>query len=974
MSFGSFALTRPAVAAAALALALSACGGGGGGSSTQQSANMPGNGSGSGGGGGGAPGAGGGAGGGETPAPAPIPGNAAAVESAVRLAAAHNDADSAGWNFSRTDAGSGSSSRVWSQSHQTGRSISTAAPWSAGGELQFLTLMNVLNTPYRRNPDVWTGRFVDTAYDAAGVTITRAAAGSASAMPGWRGLHATAAQNGGGALNVRFFTDATDAELRALRSPFVGNDEEFSRVIALDDPPIPAIPADRGYFYILLPDAGLSGTLDGAAGRFACAADGCALAANLHPEAGAAQGYFPADGNVVFTPDGGGAATTLEPGTSATVPKAGYLTFGHWLYVPEDAAAAADYDFGVFAGGDDPFTVGNLAALTGRAEYSGEAAGVWASGSATDRFTANVALVAEFGDATAFGRISGSVSGFALEGGGAPPFATLELASVSYRDSSGAANVFATYATGAENDEPEIPGGWVEGTTSGGAGSGWAGVWGGQFFGNGDSAADHPSDFAGTFGAVHASQGSVAGSFGTHKGASSPGGDRPPEPGAAAVESAVRLVAASSDEGAWGWNASWTSADSGSSSRVWSQYHEGGWSSRIAAPWSSANGELQFVTVVAHDTPYRRNPDVWTGRFVDTAEDAAGIAVTRAAAGSAAAMPGWRGLHATSTQNGGGALNVRFFTDATDAELRALRRPFVGNDEGFTRVIALDDPPVPAIPADRGYFAIDLPDAGLSGTLDGAAGSFACAAAGCGLAAIKYPEAGSAQGWYPYGGNVVFTPDGGGAATTLEPGTSAAVPQADYLSFGHWLYVPEDATAAADYDFGVFAGGDDPFTVGNLAALTGRAEYSGEAAGVWASGSATVHFTANAALTAEFGDATAFGRISGSVSGFALEGGGAPPFAALELASASHRDSSGAANVFATYSAGVENNEPEIPGGWVEGTTTGGAGSGWAGVWGGQFFGNGDSASDHPSGFAGTFGAVHASQGSVAGSFGTHKR
>ena len=499
MSFGSFALMRPA-AAAALAIALSACGGGGSStSSTSQPVNMPG--------GGGAP---------PAPAPAPVP-DAAAVESAVRLVAAHNDAASTGWNFSRTDAGSGSSSRVWSQSHQAGRSISTAALWSADGELQFLTLMNVWDTPYRRSPDIWTGRFVDTAYDAAGVTVTRAPAGPASATPGWRGLHATSAQSGGGSLAVRFFTDATDAELRALRRPFVGNDEGFSRVVALDDPPVPVIPADRGYFYIPLPEAGLRGTLDGAAGRFACAAAGCALAANQYSEAGSAQGYFPAGGDVVFTPDGGGGAATLEAGTSAAVPKVDYLSFGNWLYAPEDLSAAADYDFGVFAGGDDPFTVANLAALTGRAEYSGAAAGVWATGSATVRFTADAALTAEFGDAAAFGKISGRVSGFAPEGGGAPPFAALELASASYRDSSGAANIFATYATGVEDGDPAIPGGWIEGNTSGGAESGWAGVWGGQFFGNGDSAADHPSGFAGTFGAVHASEGSIAGSFGTHR-------------------------------------------------------------------------------------------------------------------------------------------------------------------------------------------------------------------------------------------------------------------------------------------------------------------------------------------------------------------------------------------------------------------------------------------------------------------------
>ena len=502
MSFGSFALARPAVAAAALVLALSACGGGGSSStsSTRQPMNMP-----------PAPAA---------PAPLPVPGDAAAVEAAVRLVAARNAAGSTAWQNTRTSLDSGSSSRVWSQTHETGRSISIAALWGAAdGELQFVTTMDVLNTPYRRgNPDIYAGRFVDTAHDAAGMTVTRAPAGSA-AMPGWRGLHATAAQTGGGALNVRFFTDATDADLRALRRPFVGDDENFSGVIALDNPPVPAIPADRGYFYIPLPNAGLRGTLDGAAGRFACVAAGCGLVAIRHPDAGSAQGYYPqtTGGNVVFTPDGGGAATTLEAGASATVPQVDYLSFGHWLYVPEDATAAADYDFGVFAGGDDPFTVANLAALTGRAEYSGEAAGVWASGEATVRFTADAALTAEFGDAAAFGKIGGRVNGFALEGGGEPPFAALELASASYRDSSGAANIFATYATGVENNEPALPGGWVEGNTSGGAESGWAGVWGGQFFGNGASASDHPSGFAGTFGAVHADRGSVAGSFGTHK-------------------------------------------------------------------------------------------------------------------------------------------------------------------------------------------------------------------------------------------------------------------------------------------------------------------------------------------------------------------------------------------------------------------------------------------------------------------------
>ena len=108
-----------------LALALSACGGGGS-SSPSQSANMPGGGSNPG--GGGAPGRGGG---GETPAP--VPGDAAAVEAAVRLAAAHSDAGSSAWHASRIDAGSGSSSRVWSQSHEAGGYPATRHGAAPGG-------------------------------------------------------------------------------------------------------------------------------------------------------------------------------------------------------------------------------------------------------------------------------------------------------------------------------------------------------------------------------------------------------------------------------------------------------------------------------------------------------------------------------------------------------------------------------------------------------------------------------------------------------------------------------------------------------------------------------------------------------------------------------------------------------------------------------------------------------------------------
>ena len=220
---------------------------------------------------------------------------------------------------------------------------------------------------------------------------------------------------------------------------------------------------------------------------------------------------------------------------------------------------------------------------------------------------------------------------------------------------------------------------------------------------------------------------------------------------------------------------------------------------------------------------------------------------------------GWRGFQAANKQPGGGTLNVRYFTDATDADFATLREPYDGNDEGFTRVIALNDPPVPERPADRAYLYVVVPGAGLSGSLDGKAGRFTCAGAPCALTA----EVGS-RGYSPTGGDVVFTPDDGSGAVTLTPGVSASVPKVGYLSFGHWLYAPETLADGNAWDFGVFAGGDDPFDTANLMPLTGRAEYAGAAAGVWGSGKETVHFSADAALTADFGSASEWGTISGT--------------------------------------------------------------------------------------------------------------
>ncbi len=92
-----------------------------------------------------------------------------------------------------------------------------------------------------------------------------------------------------------------------------------------------------------------------------------------------------------------------------------------------------------------------------------------------------------------------------------------------------------------------------------------------------------------------------------------------------------------------------------------------------------------------------------------------------------------------------------------------------------------------------------------------------------------------------------------------------------YLYFGYWLNTPEEPTG--DPEFKVIRGGGDSLTT---VGLIGKATYRGPAIGQYAintSGPTPVKragmFTATATLNADFGDATAEGRIvSGSITGF----------------------------------------------------------------------------------------------------------
>ena len=184
----------------------------------------------------------------------------------------------------------------------------------------------------------------------------------------------------------------------------------------------------------------------------------------------------------------------------------------------------------------------------------------------------------------------------------------------------------------------------------------------------------------------------------------------------------------------------------------------------------------------------------------------------------------------------------------------------------------------------------------------------------------------------------------------------------DYLSFGSWLFIYKDSNDGSytgSYALGVAAGGNDPFDNGNLAGLTGTASYRGPASGLRMTKASTSadpefdYFDARADLAVDFGDATAPGTVSGTITRGRTDGGLTLPDLTL-----------GSADIAGSAPGGNFDGD-------VSGTTDGGAAL--SGKWGGKFFGN-RTSSTHPDSAAGTFGA-NTSDGllSIVGSFGAKR-
>ena len=233
---------------------------------------------------------------------------------------------------------------------------------------------------------------------------------------------------------------------------------------------------------------------------------------------------------MTFTP-AGGVAQPVPPIDFGAGPDPDaypdYLAFGWWSYAPQDAAQADAYDFGAYATGGSPFRSVNLQGLTGTARYAGDAAGMYYVGRSspnptTGTFTADVALMADFGTTDTWGKVTGHLNNFSFEGDVAAMFpAALPLGSNpggSRREAFGIEyderNIFDRWTP--ESDDTHA-GGEVRGYGWLSDGS-WETYWQGKFFGNGASASDHPNSIAAVFSAYPYLEGVIEPADGAEKG------------------------------------------------------------------------------------------------------------------------------------------------------------------------------------------------------------------------------------------------------------------------------------------------------------------------------------------------------------------------------------------------------------------------------------------------------------------------
>ena len=380
-----------------------------------------------------------------------------------------------------------------------------------------------------------------------------------------------------------------------------------------------------------------------------------------------------------------------------------------------------------------------------------------------------------------------------------------------------------------------------------------------------------------------------------------------------------------------------------------------------AIPWVNGAGEVHFaISVNSGLSDDELDPLSWLGRNFETTDLSDYMEDT-----SLGDRLGddWRAFEASKEYPGAGTLTATVATDVHNAG--TVQRPGVGYGD-FDRNIVLSEDDVPALPADRDWQGVNVVG-GVEGSIDGVPGRFTCDV-GIAECWLEFSQDGDAEGYYPYE-NVVFTRDDNDASEVLSAATnSQTVPTADYLVFGTWQYVPDDITAGDEYEFGVFAGGGDPFRGMDLAAdLYGTATYNGSAHGMYYTGRSSNtpgvgSFDARVTLAADFGnmaDTFDYGRLSGTVNNIRYSGSASGFPAQLTLRGEDAPEAY-------IYSWIVE--EISAVGVVTDGEPT----PSWFGAWQATFYGNGVLPSDLPTGVAGTFGATNDTDGMV-GAFGARR-
>ncbi len=248
----------------------------------------------------------------------------------------------------------------------------------------------------------------------------------------------------------------------------------------------------------------------------------------------------------------------------------------------------------------------------------------------------------------------------------------------------------------------------------------------------------------------------------------------------------------------------------------------------------------------------------------------------------------------------------------------------------------------------------------VAGTFHGAAGQYQCTAAAANECVSHEDD------------NGVRLTNGGSADWEFVPDPGAMVSVADgtYLYFGWWLH-KDDMTPEVDAFHGV-TGTPTPIVAADFTALSGTATYKGEAAGkyaidpvapgTYASGG---HWTAKATLTADFGNETAAGTISGMIDNFMAGGEMMDWSVSLGETGLAAGGTNGA---FASAGDGSTTADDDVV--W----TIGGEAAPESGSWSGNLHDQGKD--NRPMGATGEFSATYSEDshtiGHIVGAFGAH--